>query len=189
MGIESGPVVLNVWGGPGIGKTTLTSRIFTWLKINTDFKVEYSHEFSKSLVYDGRTEILKQDQIFVFSNQYHRLQMVAPHVDVVVTDSPLPLTIVYNETVPEEIFNPMVMEAYNKYKNINILLKRTVPYEQYGRHQTFGDALLVDTKIKSVLKNFSECTEYDPCEDDIDNLMDDILNDINIINQNLISKD
>lgn len=62
-------------------------------------------------------------------------------VDVIITDSPLPLSIFYNhDEVLGEDFNRTVMNVFNSYNNINFLLLRTKPYNPNGRMQTEAES-------------------------------------------------
>ena len=57
---------------------------------------------------------------------------------------------VYSES---DKFKEAVLEEFNKYEknNMNIILKRTVPYDSNGRFQTEDEAKNIDDKIKNTL--------------------------------------
>jgi hypothetical protein len=85
---------------------------------------EYVSEFAKDLVWENREKSLK-NQIYIFSKQYHKLWRVNGIVDVIITDSPLLLSLIYaNETAAEK-FKEMVIEEFLSFNNLNYLLKRT----------------------------------------------------------------
>lgn len=57
----------------------------------------------------------------------------------IITDRPIILSCYYNhlyKSIPEEVFNPLVIQQTNLFENFNIYLKRGKPYVQKGRNQT-----------------------------------------------------
>lgn len=57
-------------------------------------KSEYVSEYAKDLVWSGSTQKLN-DRLKVFAEQNHRLYRLKDKVDVVITDSPLLLSVIY----------------------------------------------------------------------------------------------
>ena len=56
-------------------------------------------------------------------------------VDVIITDSPIPLGIFYNsDPALDEHFEKTVMNVFNTYFNNNYLIKRIKPYNPIGRN-------------------------------------------------------
>lgn len=143
-------VVVNLFGPPGVGKSTAMADVFKCLKRN-GVVAEMAPEFVKEMLWEKR-EI---DETYVFSKQNHRLFRLNGKVDVVVTDRPLPITALYN---PENAaLNELVMQAYKGYRNINFLLLKDVshPYREIGRYQTEeeSDALAVQLEVILEEKN------------------------------------
>lgn len=58
-------IVINLWGGPGCGKSTTMARIFSELKVK-GYNVEMVSEFAKDLVYEKRDETMK-DELYIFA--------------------------------------------------------------------------------------------------------------------------
>ena len=86
-------IVVNLYGGPGAGKSTGAAYVFSRLK-EAGVVAELVTEFAKDLTWDHSRAIL--DQMFVFGTQYHRLaRLELDGVQVAVTDSPLLLSVVY----------------------------------------------------------------------------------------------
>ena len=76
-------------------------------------------------------------------------------VDVIITDSPLLLAILYNndkEIEPE--FSQLVLKKFNEFNNINFFLTRRKEYNPKGRNQTKEEAEDLDARILSTLNNF-----------------------------------
>lgn len=128
-------LVVNIFGVPGAGKSTGAARVFSDLKMR-GINVELVSEFAKDKVWEGNEEAFR-NQAFLFGKQSYRMSRCAGKVDVIVTDSPLPLSILYNNDARlTENFNKSVMDVFNSYWNLNFLLTRTKPYNPSGRLQT-----------------------------------------------------
>ena len=145
-------IVVNLFGGPGIAKSTTAAGIFSLLKMH-DIDCEYVPEFAKDLVWEERHKSLK-NQIYIFSKQYHRLWRVNGIVNVIITDSPLILSLVYAHISGAELFKSMVLEEYHTFNNMNFLLERTKRYNPNGRYQDEKGALEVDKDVVDVLKKY-----------------------------------
>lgn len=140
--------VINFWAGPGAGKSSTMAQIFALLKWE-GVNCEMAPEFAKELVWGKRFNTL-DDQLYVFAKQHHRLWRLKDQVDVILTDSPLPLSIIY-DTSQNMLFHDFVMDRFNQYDNINYFLERTKPYNPAGRMQTEKEANGIDIKIKYFL--------------------------------------
>jgi GTPase Era involved in 16S rRNA processing len=71
-------------------------------------------------------------------------------VQVVVTDCPLLLSIVYGEK-ESDIFKQMVVETFTKYNNTVVFLNRIKDYDPQGRMQTHAQAQGIDVKVKDIM--------------------------------------
>jgi len=69
-------------------------------------------EFAKDKVWEENSEVFKpNNQIYLLGKQFYRMSRCKDKVNVIVTDSPLPLSILYNKsTVLSQSFNDVVME-------------------------------------------------------------------------------
>jgi ABC-type oligopeptide transport system ATPase subunit len=150
--------VINLYGGPGTGKSTTSAGLFHLMK-KQGYKVELVTEYAKDLVYSESFFKLK-DQLMVFGKQHHRLWKLRGKVDYVITDSPLPLSLHYfidEEPYNKDAFKNLVLSTFNSYKNINIFVARDTdahPYQEYGRMQNELEAVLIDVKLKEMLEEY-----------------------------------
>lgn len=138
------PLVINLWGGPGVGKSSTAYGLTSALKWN-GVNAELVTEFAKDKVWEGSAHVL-EDQIYVFAKQQRRMRNLRGKVDVIVTDSPLPLSLIYDKD-PSDHFYGLVMETFESYWNFNVELLRNKPYEMAGRVQTEVEAKEIDRRI------------------------------------------
>ena len=141
------PIVVNLTGAPGAGKSTGAAKIFSELK-QLGVNCELVGEFAKDKTWEHNMTALSCQE-YVFGKQSYRLARCRDEVDVIVTDSPLPLAIIY--TSKAEIKKPLtelVMAVYNTYDNINFFINRVKPYNPKGRNQTAEESDQLSTEIK-----------------------------------------
>ena len=148
-------LVVNFYGGPGTGKSTVTAHAYALLKW-AGYNCEMAREYAKDKVWEGSIDVL-DDQIHVFGEQYHRLHILQDKVDIILTDSPIILGLVYAETtkLPYVSFENLVMDTYNDMNNLNIVLNRIKDFEQAGRIQKVGKAIEIDHEIIDLLESNS----------------------------------
>ncbi len=133
-------------------------------------------EFAKDKVWENNTEVFR-NQAYLFGKQSFRLSRCKDKVDVIVTDSPLPLSIFYNNDPSlTENFHKSVMDVFNSYNNLNYLLLRTKPYNPIGRHQTEeeSDALKEPMVLLLNKRNIPYC-EVDGDIDGYERIVNDVM--------------
>lgn len=150
--------VINLFGGPGTGKSTTAAGLFNKMK-KLGLKVELVREYAKDLVYDERHNVIKEDQLYIYAKQQRRMKILHDHVDYIITDSPLFLSVVYGRMYKNlnKYLEQYIIDNNFKYENINIFLNRNLKehkYQEYGRSQTLEEAQDIDTNIKNDL---NEC--------------------------------
>lgn len=142
--------VINLFSGPGAGKSTTRAGLFHIMKSN-GHNVEEVTEYAKDVTWEG-TQILLADQLFVLANQNRRLERLRDKVEAAISDSPLLLTINYvNPTYLPHTFKAMTMELWNTYDNLNFFINRAKKYNPSGRNQTLEEAVQIDNDIKLML--------------------------------------
>ena len=150
--------VINFYGGPSAGKSTMAAQLFGWMKAQR-MNVEYVPEFAKTLTWQGSNCL--DDQLYVLGNQHHALYTLKGQVDYIITDSPLLIQLHYfdigfskffGKDTTKEIFCIMVLELYVQYDNINFYVERgNRKFIQAGRNQDEATAKDYDDKIHKVL--------------------------------------
>jgi len=147
---EAAVKVINIFGGPGAGKSTTAAGLFYEMK-KRRIQVELVTEYAKDMTWEKRHNVLS-DQLYILAKQNRRIQRLIGQVEWVITDSPLPIGLVYAEPNYFPTFEPMVMELWNSYDNINFLLGRDFEYQTEGRNQTAEEAIGVDAAMMALLE-------------------------------------
>ena len=145
-----GPLIVNLVGAPGAGKSTLAAYVFARLKME-GVNCELVTEFAKDKVWEKNNTALA-NQVYIFAKQYYRIDRCAGKVDVIITDSPLILSGFYNRD--PEIDKPLkeLIAAINrKYTNYTYFVKRVKAYNPVGRNETEAESDAYVSRIKGLL--------------------------------------
>ena len=159
---------INFYGGPGTGKSTMSALVFAELK-KRGISVEQVQDYVKQVAYDGK-DITKFDQLYFFAKQLNKEHaLLKSDVEVVVTDTPILLTVCYamQKDFPEVESLEKIANAFDlEYPSINIFLSRGgKEYKRIGRFETEMEARIIDDIIYGLLKKnnvkFSVFKHYD----------------------------
>lgn len=161
-------VVVNLFGGPGSGKTTAAFEIAEKLK-KAGYTVEYAPECAKELVWamgDEKADIAERElaralldgtydnQLQLYTRQKERVMRLVGQCDFVVTDYPPALCAVYLKPSSEqqrERFERMAVGDMGDYECFNMLVTREGAYEQAGRIHDPAQAAKIDSDVKAFL--------------------------------------
>lgn len=143
--------VINLWAGPGAGKSTTRAMLFAKMKL-AGLNVEEVTEYAKDLTWENNISLLG-DQLLILANQNRKLERLRGKVEFVVSDAPILLSMQYasNNFLPKT-FQSLMMELWDTYDNINFFVERVKPYSPVGRNQTEDEAKKIDTEIKDLLR-------------------------------------
>ncbi len=126
--------IINLFGGPGIGKSSIASGLTYKLK-KKHINCDNPYEFPKLLAWDENYSAIS-DQLYVVANQHRGIVKSYGKVDYIILDSPILLSLIYKDyynskresdypsKLYRESFDNMILDMHNGYDNINILLKR-----------------------------------------------------------------
>jgi tRNA uridine 5-carbamoylmethylation protein Kti12 len=155
-------LLINLFGGPGIGKSTAAAKVFASLKDN-GVNVEMAREYVKGWAWEGRS-VKPLDQLYFFGKQCHAETILLGKADVVVTDSPVVLAAMYLEKRGLEyksIAQSLYLTCQQYYMEIkrdghvvmNFMLQRSKPYNASGRYETLAQAKQMDEWIETSLND------------------------------------
>lgn len=170
-------VAVNLFGGPGAGKSTTAARLFAELK-EEGINCELITEYAKDKVWEESYHVL-DNQIYMFGKQSHRQFRVKNKVDVLITDSPLPMMLHYGRDF-SMCFKDLVMEVFHEYDNLNYIIERgnAFQYNPVGRNQDEVEAQLIHDEIRNLLVSRSISYKTIHREDDKDNNIRTMINDV-----------
>lgn len=146
-------LVINLFGAPGAGKSTLAAYVFSKLKM-AGINAELVTEFAKDKTWEENHTALA-NQVFMLGNQYHRVFEAQDKVECIITDSPLFLSALYNkDPVLGEDFNRLTLRIFNQYNNLNFFVLRAKPYNPIGRNQTEEESNALSEELKKLLERY-----------------------------------
>ena len=168
-------IVINLIGGPGCGKSIISAELFA------KFKREYtacdiSWEYIKKKLREKALKAI-QSQIYIFGKQQFQLFTMRDEVEVIVTDSPLILSAIYDKSKCQSL-KDLVLKEFNSYNNFTYFIERDkkVPYEQEGRYQDLKGAKKVDREVKKFMDENN--IKYSVLQGIGQDSLDKILNDV-----------
>lgn len=165
-------IVVNLYAGPGSGKSTTCAGVFSKLKL-AGVNCEMALEYAKDKVWESSFKVL-DNQIYIFGKQLHRLWRLKDQVDVVITDSPLLFSILYDSS-KNPFFRALILNQYFNFRNINYFIERNSSYNPKGRMQTLEESKNLDKALLEILDssniNYSKVSKNDA----IDKITNDIL--------------
>lgn len=150
--------LINLFGGPGIGKSGVAAGI-TYKMKKKHINVNNPYEFPKKLAWDNNIPAIS-DQLYVFANQHRGIAECYGKVDYIVIDSPILFSTIYHryytKGYPAEmygkVFHDMVIDLHRRYSSINILLERgETKHNDDERFQNYKQSVEIDDLCKKVL--------------------------------------
>lgn len=149
-------LVVNLFAGPGAGKSTLAAGLFHHLK-RANVPAELVLEYAKDKIYEKAH--LPLDSLKVWGRQRDRLERVLGQTPVVITDGPPLLAIVFARR--EGTITPHSVAAawerlaikYHRaqFPRKDIYVQRDKPFVQQGRHVRENVARELDQEVHSLL--------------------------------------
>lgn len=143
--------VINYFGAPSSGKSTLAAGVFYKLKM-LGHDVELVTEFAKELVWQKREKCLG-DQFYVIAQQHHRMWTLNGQVDFIITDSPILLGLIYQSASYPDSFGKFLIDIHNEYVSSNYFLERDFEFSNNGRRHDEVQSYSIHNAIKKMLND------------------------------------
>ena len=149
-------VVINLYGGPGAGKSTLAAELYYKMK-KSGHSVELVREYVKDWAWENR-KVEQYDQIYITGKQAKRETSLYSKVDYIITDSPLLLSPFYGEHysgidyILPSVLGLMDHASENGVSYRHYLLKRNKQYVSEGRYETEAQAKGIDWDMTEFLE-------------------------------------
>lgn len=145
--------VINLFGPPGVGKSSVRSGVF-WLMKSHGLSVEEVSEYAKYLVLRRCEWQLKEEQLYLLAQQHHKQLILRGRYEYAVTDSPLALCDFYAPPGKLASFSALVDDLSNTFENINFYLTRDLAsgeFEETGRIHSRAASLRLDAQMREYL--------------------------------------
>ena len=161
-------IVVNIFGSPSAGKSTAALGVTYKLKLN-GVSCEYASEVAKDLVWRNDKESLK-NQIKIYGNQYGKIFHLKDKVDVIITDSPAVMGLLYCDwDIVSPKLKELAIDEFNRDDviNLNYMLKRPDdrPYDPEGREQTKEEAEQKHKDVKALLSELGVRVRHLPAQE------------------------
>lgn len=151
--------VINLFGGPGTGKSTIAAKLFSSMKMK-HLNVELVTEFAKDLCWEFTGHHTQHpaldDQLYILGNQNRRLTRLMGKVDYVIVDSPIIMNMVYaTPSYYPKHYRLFLQEVWESYDNFSVFLTRgDYAYQAHGRNQDEDQAREKDQEILDMLQTY-----------------------------------
>lgn len=150
--------ILNIWAGPGAGKSTTAAEVFCRLK-KAGYVAELVTEYIKSWAWAGRKPG-PYDDLYITAKQISRETALYGKVDYIVTDSPVGLGVIYASDAQRAIQLAMVQDVRRRaladgVRPVDCRLVRSKPYVAKGRYETEEQASLRDLDVVALLPSIA----------------------------------
>lgn len=152
-------ISVNLFGPPGIGKSSLKSGLFWYMKSRHE-SVEEIQEYAKYLTITDRTWQLREEQLYLFAKQHHSMFVLRGKYEYCITDSPLLLTAFYAaKDVTPPAFYDCVRQYDATFKNVNFFITRDLSnpdefFEEQGRWHKRDDSIRIEEEQRKFLKEW-----------------------------------
>lgn len=145
-------LIVNLFAGPGAGKSTTAAALFAKLKMD-GYDAELVTEYAKELTWERRFTTL-ENQVYVFGKQLQRVSRVYGQEDRTIRDNHIHLSVHYAPPGYPESFKNFVLDIFRTLDTYNVYLHREKKYNPNGRNQSESEAKVVDAEVRRMLIDF-----------------------------------
>ena len=150
--------VINLFGGPSSGKSTISAGLFYLMKLQ-QLEVVLIQEIATKMIEQKRIHKL-QDQLGILADQHEPYFELNDNVDFLITDSPLILSALYQPKNYIKHFKKMTVSTFNQYDNINFWINRPKEgFSEKRRAHSLEESIKKDKELKKMLKQYNIAIE------------------------------
>lgn len=151
--------VINLFGGPGIGKSTICAQMYADLK-KRGVSCEMVREYVKDWAWEQR-QLGPYDQLHITGEQIRREALLLGRTNIVITDSPVLIGAEYARRYSPRHVAKGALEAARAYyrqvaedghEHIHVMLARAGEYTPESRYQTESEARKIDAGLLTLLE-------------------------------------
>ncbi len=149
--------LINLWGGPGSGKSTTAAAVFTDMK-QRGISCELVREYVKTWAWRGG-KIGEWDDVYITAKQLRNESALYGKVEYIITDSPLSLGQLYERlykpgstTMAQLCASLRDRQRAAGLRVVDCLVRRTKPYVAAGRWEDETAARRIDAYALDLLQ-------------------------------------
>ena len=155
-------LVINILGEPGSGKSSTAAGVYYELSIN-GFQAEVVPEVAKAFAWEtpkdkeGNALLhpIFEQQIFFLGEQHRGLARLVGQREIAIMECPLIMGAIYTKEDYFKNFEPLVLEQFHVYDNLNIVLERNHKFDPLGRVHNEAQSAEVKEKLLKFLEKYN----------------------------------
>lgn len=154
--------VINLYGAPSSGKSTLAAYVFAKMKA-AGYDIELVTEYAKELILDDNLSALN-NQPLLLGNQFNRVRRLEGKFEWCISDSPIRLNQVYGEKYHTLDWHYTVCGLDDSFKNYDFILPTIHESKSNGRVHSYEDSMKILEKIWEIIPAKHKVLESDDLE-------------------------
>ena len=145
-------IVINFYGGSGLGKSTLAAALYAKMKMNGDH-TELVREYIKKWAWKD-LKPGKYDQIYILGKQINAESDLYEKVDYIITDSPILIAPFFEQyllgvnIIKNTALDFMKYAEDNGVHYLHFWLERPENFDSRGRYETKEEAIKIDLAME-----------------------------------------
>ncbi|MBC8737086.1 hypothetical protein F6X40_09725 [Paraburkholderia sp. UCT31] len=166
---------INLWGGSNFGKTAVAQQVSGALKA-MQLRADYVPEYAKDLVRDNVIHLY--DQMEILAEQHRRLKRGHGHLEVIVTDAPLLMTLFHTADEDKAPLRTIILNRTAKWRTLNYLLQRDITdgsYDTEGRYEDVAGSLKKHAGVTDILASHDPAYQRVRTDKAVDRIIADVL--------------